>query len=70
MRSVADELRDEARRRDAALSPEARIELALRLGDDDARALAVARGISVAAARAEIARSRRLGRQPSCADRD
>jgi hypothetical protein len=70
MRSVADELRDEARRRDEALSPEARIELALRLGDDDARALAVARGISVAAARAEIARSRRLGRQPSCADRD
>jgi len=70
MRSVADQLRDETRRRNAALPPEARVALALALGDDDARALAAARGISTAEARAQIARSRRLGRQPSCADAD
>jgi hypothetical protein len=70
MRSVADALRDETRRRVAALTPEARVDLALTLGDDDAASLAATRGISVRAARAVIARGRRVGRTPSCADRD
>ncbi len=52
MRSVADELREETRRRTAALSPAARIRLALELGDDDVTSLSHAQG-------------RRLGRRPS-----
>jgi hypothetical protein len=70
VRSVADDLRHDTRRQTGALTPHARVELALALGDDDARALAAARGISLPAARAVIVRSRRLGRQPSCAGRD
>ncbi|MEZ5316215.1 MAG: hypothetical protein R2752_02330 [Vicinamibacterales bacterium] len=70
MRSMADDLRDDTRKRIAAMSPEARVELALALGDDDAAALAAARGIGVNEARTIIARSRRLGRRPSCADAD
>jgi hypothetical protein len=66
MRSVADDLRDESRRRLAELSPAARIALALALGDEDLAALCEARQISAGAARAILARSRRAGRQPSC----
>ena len=65
MRSVADALRDETRRKTKALSPEARIRLALELGDADAVALSNARGVSLSEARVAIARSRRLGRRPS-----
>ena len=70
MRSVADSLRDDTRRRTDALTPEARLALAFALGDEDAAALAATRGISVRAARALIARTRRIGRTPSCADDD
>lgn len=65
MRSVADDLREETRRRIADLPPAARIELALALGDADLASLRDARQISVEAARALIARHRRAGRRRS-----
>jgi len=65
MRSVADDLREETRRRMAALSPTARIRLALELGDADVTTISNARRLSHSEARAAIARSRRLGRRPS-----
>lgn len=65
MRSVADDLRDESRRRAADLTPEARLRQALELGDADVAALCDARQITVNEAKALIARSRRVGRQPS-----
>lgn len=65
MRSVVDELREETRRRVERLSPTARIDLALELGDADVAALGDARGISAEAARTIIAGSRRAGRRPS-----
>jgi hypothetical protein len=65
MRSVVDELREETRRQIADLSPVARIDLALALGDADLARLCDARQISVEAARAIIARSRRAGRRLS-----
>jgi hypothetical protein len=68
MRSVADRLREDTRRRTNAMPADARVQLALSLGDADASALAATRGISVGQARTAIARSRSLGRQPSCAD--
>ena len=70
MRSVADALREETRRSIEALSPEARVRLALELGDADVAALCEARGIDAAAARAAIAGSRRVGRLPSLAHGD
>jgi hypothetical protein len=65
MRSVADSLREDTRRRLADLSPAARLDLALELGEADVAALCEARGISPEAARALIVRSRRAGRRPS-----
>jgi len=65
MRSVADVLREGTRRETAELSPEARVELAFRLGDSDLEALVETRGVSAADARAAFARSRRHGRRPS-----
>jgi hypothetical protein len=65
MRSVADQLREESRRRVQAMEPAARLELALRLGDDDATLLAVTRGIPEAEARHELARRRQTGRRAS-----
>ena len=65
MISVADQLRDESRRRVLAMSPAQRMELALRLGDDDARLYAAANGVSDAEARLVLARRRQAGRQPS-----
>ena len=65
MRSVADLLRDGTRRETGELSPEARVQLAFRLGDGDLEALREARGLSIAHARAAFARSRRHGRRPS-----
>lgn len=71
MRSVADALREDTRQQTAKLPPAERIALALRMGDADVAALCEAQGISVAAARTAIARSRRLGRQASvCNDVD
>jgi hypothetical protein len=68
MRSVADSLREDTRRGTKAMPADARVQLALSLGDADVFALAAARGIGVDQARTVIARSRSLGRQPSCAD--
>ena len=65
MRSVADDLREETRRRMAALSPATRIRLALELGDADVTTISNARRLSPSEARAVIARSRSLGRRPS-----
>lgn len=65
MRSVADDLREETRRRTEALSPAARIRLALELGDDDVTTLSHTQGLTLAEARATIAQGRRLGRRPS-----
>jgi hypothetical protein len=65
MRSVADTLRDATRRQTADLPPEARVALALALGDADVNALCESRGISVAEAKAVIALSRQVGRRPS-----
>ncbi|MBA2303394.1 MAG: hypothetical protein H0W08_12250, partial [Acidobacteria bacterium] len=48
-----------------AMDPAARLELALRLGDDDATLLAVTRGIPAAEARCELARRRQAGRRVS-----
>jgi hypothetical protein len=70
MRSVADSLREQTRRHMLALPPGARIQRALALGDDDVKAMCDAKGITVDAARAVMARSRRLGRRPSSANAD
>lgn len=70
MRSVADDLRDDTRRRMAELTPEARLSLALELGDADAQAFATARALSLRDARNQLARARRAGRVPSCANGD
>jgi len=66
MRSVADGLRAESRRKTASLSPAARIDLALRLGDADLDLLIRARGIPRAEAVRLLARSRQVGRAVSC----
>ena len=65
MTSVADRLRDESRQRVLAMSPAQRMELALRLGDEDARLYAAANAVSDEEARMLLARRRRAGRQPS-----
>lgn len=67
MRSVADDLRAEGRRRVLAMTPDQRRALALRLGDEDARLFGQARGLSDADARRVISRRRQHGRRPSCA---
>jgi hypothetical protein len=65
MPSVADQLRDESRRRVLEMSPAARLELALRLGDEDIRLFAAATGLPEADARLVLIRRRLAGRQPS-----
>jgi hypothetical protein len=67
MKSVSDELRRELTTRIQALTPEARIELGLSLGDQDAALFAAARNITTDEARSAFQRSRRLGRRTSCA---
>lgn len=62
MRSVADDLRAEARQALAILSPAERLELALRLGDEDIQLLSAARGIPRDDAVAVARRTRQLGR--------
>jgi hypothetical protein len=69
MRSIADSLRDDMRRRMAALTPEARTALAFELGDADVARLCDAKGITPEEAKVIIARSRQVGRQPSVANR-
>jgi hypothetical protein len=69
MRSVADSLRDDMRRRMTGLTPEARTTLAFELGDADVARLCDAKGITSDEAKVLIARSRQVGRQPSVANR-
>lgn len=65
MHSVADDLRADTRRDVMTLSPAARMQLALKLGDDDTARLCVARAIEPEQARGLIAATRQLGRVPS-----
>jgi hypothetical protein len=65
MTSVADQLRNESRRRVLEMSPAARLELALQLGDEDAMLFATANGVSQADSRLILTRRRQAGRQPS-----
>ena len=64
MKSVADDFRAETCMRVLAMSPEERLELALRLGDEDARSLSEARRVDLQAARLIIRRQRQRGRTP------
>jgi hypothetical protein len=67
--SVAADLRRSSTAAVLALPPEARIALALRLGDEDAALYALFHGIDPAEARETLARRRRRGRRPSrCAE--
>lgn len=65
MKSVADGFRQATRASAADLTSEQRVERAFRLGDDDLRAYAASKGITLDAARIEVARRRSIGRRPS-----
>jgi hypothetical protein len=65
MRSVADDLRAEARADDERLTSQERVELALRLGDEDLEAFRRARGLDVETARRLLQLQRQTGRQRS-----
>lgn len=65
MRSVADELREDSRRRMMALTPDERLRLALLLGDADIALFQAAQSLTFVEARARLARSRQTGRVPS-----
>jgi len=63
--SISDGFRRKGAEADELLTPAERVLRALRLGDDDAEAFRRARGITRAAAEAELAAKRRAGRIPS-----
>ena len=65
MRSVADDLRRETRRRLATLTIDERIALALRLGDDDVALFCAVHKVEESSARARFAQTRAVGRRPS-----
>jgi hypothetical protein len=65
MKSVADALRDETRRRVSALTVTERIELALALGARDVELYAATCGIDREEARRRLRAARRLARRPS-----
>lgn len=65
MALVGDELRRDTARAIARLSPEERVALALRLGEEDVSAYAAARGTTTSEARVAFRRSRRAGRTSS-----
>ena len=66
MRSrLAETLREERRRSERALSPQERLDLARRLGDEAAKAYARLHGVTEQQAIDEFARRRRAGRRPS-----
>jgi hypothetical protein len=65
MGSVADDLRAQRTRQLLLLTPAERMELSLRLGDDDVAVLCAARSLSEPDARLLIERSRQVGRRPS-----
>ena len=65
MRSVADQLRLDGRRRLASMTPDERLALAFQLADEDIALLRAAEPQTVDEARARIRRSRHLGRETS-----
>lgn len=65
MTSIGDAFRRKTAEDDASLTPAERVQRALRLGDDDAEAFRRARGITRAAAEAQLASGRRAGRLAS-----
>jgi hypothetical protein len=65
MTSIGDDFRRKTAEADDMLTPAERVERAFRLGNDDAEAYRRARGITRAAAEAELASRRRAGRIPS-----
>jgi hypothetical protein len=65
MSSLSDGFRRKGVEADALLTPAERVQRALKLGDDDAEAFRRARGLTRAAAEAELALKRRAGRIPS-----
>ena len=64
-RSVAEELRSAERARVAALSPEARVRLALELGRRSLESFAAREGLSLEVARAKLERRRQARRRRS-----
>jgi hypothetical protein len=65
MTSIGDTFRRKTAENDESLTPAERVLRAFRLGDDDAEAFRRARGITRAAAEAELASRKRAGRLPS-----
>ena len=65
MASVADELREDNRRRLLAMTASERIALAHRLGDDDVSLYCAAHGVSRAQAYVALRKFRQVGRRPS-----
>lgn len=65
MRSIADDLRDELREQMSQLSPEERLDLAFRLGDEGLEAFRRAQGLDRETAIRELQRRRQAGRTPS-----
>ena len=65
MTSISAGFRRKGAEADELLTPAERVLRAFRLGDDDAEAFRRARGITRAAAEAELAAKRRAGRIPS-----
>jgi hypothetical protein len=69
MRSVADELRRRARESTEKIPVAARVELALRLGDDDLELFCRAQGLDRQEALRQLRIQRQKGRRPSVANR-
>ena len=65
MTSISDGFRRSGAEAEALLTPSERVQRAFRLGDDDAEAFRRARGMTRAAAEAELAVKRRAVRIPS-----
>jgi hypothetical protein len=68
MRSVADDLRRLTRARVLTMTPAARIDLALALGEDDLALFARTAGLEPQAARRRLRARRSRGRAPSVAN--
>jgi hypothetical protein len=67
MRSVADDLRRQTLTHVLALPLQARVELALSLGDDDLELFARTNGLECDEARRRLQAQRQIGRAPSVA---
>ncbi len=65
MRSVADELKQQQQRELMAMTPAARIEMAIALSNEGLDFFAATHGISLEEARRRIRKQRRAGRTPS-----